>query len=302
MMIGTELINEFVETIIYTGFLKDDPPQSTMLIASPESGKTSVVSSKQVRSVLICSDMIGSGLLQELSGKPYVRHIIVNDMIAVMAHKPVTNQRTWAVMSALMEEGLGKQIMPGELSRDFGGRRGGFICCIPSELVSDQRRWWNSSGFTSRTIPFNYEYSEDLLIRIKKEIIIPGAYEQKNGLTPFKTPSKLFAITIAEKEAIQIQKIADKIGGLLGEKGIRRGKQMRALVRAHALRESRTVVNDSDVLFLHRIKDHISYDITSELKVPGMRKSTKKPEKTPRMRGKIARKSMRESPLRKEEE
>jgi len=137
MMIGTELINEFVETIIYTGFLKDDPPQSTMLIASPESGKTSVVSSKQVRSVLICSDMIGSGLLQELSGKPYVRHIIVNDMIAVMAHKPVTNQRTWAVMSALMEEGLGKQIMPGELSRDFGGRRGGFICCIPSELVSD---------------------------------------------------------------------------------------------------------------------------------------------------------------------
>lgn len=264
-LIGTELISEFVDTIIYTGFLRDDAPQSAILISSPESGKTSVVTDKESHSVLVCSDMIGSGLIAELARKPQIRHIVINDMIAVMAHKPITNQKTWAFMSALMEEGLGKIIMPGDLSHDFSGRKAGFICCIPGEIMKDQRRWWNSSGFTSRTIPFNYEYSRSLQIRIKKEIIVTGAYEHKKIKQKLVTPNRRFQVDMPEPEAKRIQVVADQVAGHMDEKGLRKGKQFRALARGHALLNRRKEVNQDDINFLVRISKHISFSNAEEL-------------------------------------
>jgi hypothetical protein len=265
VLIGTNLISEFVDAVLHTGFLVGDSPQSAMLIASPESGKTSIVEDKQCRSVGFVSDMIGSGLLEELSEKSYLRHIIINDMIAIMAHKEVTNQRTFAVMSALTEEGLGKVMLPGGLSVDFGKRKLGFICCIPSELAKDNRRWWNKSGFMTRMIPFNYEYSEPLLIEIKKTMIVSGAYESRNHIPKFAMPVKKFNVEIGEAFAKQVQVIADQVAEKMDEKGIRRGKQFRALVRGHALTQKRTEVIAADLEFLKRIAPHINYALGKEL-------------------------------------
>jgi hypothetical protein len=265
MLIGTALISEFVDSILHTGFLIGDAPQSAMLIASPESGKTSIVENKECRSVGFVSDMIGSGLLEELSEKSYLRHIIINDMIAIMAHKEITNQRTFSVMSALTEEGLGKVMLPGGLSVDFGKRKLGFICCIPSELAKDNRRWWNKSGFMTRMIPFNYEYSESLLIEIKKTIIISGAYEAAKHTVKYAVPVKKYNVIITPAFARLVQEIADKVAERMGEKGIRRGKQFRALVRGHALTQKRTDVLATDVEFLKRIAPHVNYALGKEL-------------------------------------
>ena len=265
MLIGTGLINEFIDSVIHTGFLKTDSPQSAMLIATPESGKTSIVEDKNCRSVAVVSDMIGSGILDELAQKSYLRHIVINDMVAVMAHKEVTNQRTFAVMSALTEEGLGRVMLPGGLAMDFGRRKIGFICCIPTELAMDNRRWWNRSGFSSRFIPFNYEYSEALQLEIKRTIIISGAYETKNGMQRTPVPNKRFDVDIDEKRSKEVQSFADAVAERLGEKGIRRGKQLRALVRGHALIEKRLTVGPEDISFLKRLVPHLNYTNSTEL-------------------------------------
>lgn len=266
MLIGTELITEFVEVVIHTGFLTTDPPSSAMLIASPESGKTSIVAEKNCRSVLPVSDMIGSGLLQELAQKPFIRHVVINDMLAVMAHKPETNARTFAILSSLTDEGLAKVVMPGGLASDFGGRRMGVICCVPSELMKDNRRWWNSTGFSSRCIPFNYELSEALQMTIKKETIVTGAYEKKGKSEKFKIPTHNYEVAIEERFAKKIQSIADEAAHDLDEKGMRKGKQFRALARARALRYGRPSIDESEIDFLKKISRHISYQVTAELR------------------------------------
>jgi hypothetical protein len=267
-MVGAHLITELVNTIFLTGSLKEDPPQSLLLIASPESGKTSFAKRENQRSVLYISDGIGSGILEELAAKPYIRHIVINDMVMIMAHKEVTNRRTLAVIMALTEDGLSKIIMPGQLSADFGGRRAGFICCAPSGMVKDERRWWNTSGFSSRVIPFNYEYTHDLQIQIIKQTVINGAYEKRNGLEKIVVPSSRITVEIPDQEAIAIQKVADFVATKIDEKGIRRGKQFRALARAHAiLREGKQAkVTKDDILFLKKISGHISYTNPKELK------------------------------------
>jgi hypothetical protein len=269
-LIGTNLISEFVETIIYTGFLKYDAPQSAMLIAAPESGKTSIATDKNARSVVVCSDMIGSGLVQELKNNPEIHHIVINDMIAVMAHKQVTNQRTIAVMMGLMAEGSGRALMPGDLSYDLGKRRAGFICCIPSQLVNDERRWWSSSGFASRAIPFNYHYSREILIKIKDNVIIPGLYSS-NGAKPLdlKTPLKKIPIKIPDLLASRIQRIADEIATTVRELGLRKGIQMRALACAHALLCNRKEVDQDDITFLERIKPFINFEVATNLTITG---------------------------------
>jgi hypothetical protein len=269
-LIGTGLISEFVETVLFTGFLNNEAPQSAMLIAAPESGKTSIVTDKNARSIIVCSDMIGSGLVQELAKNPEIRHVIINDMVAVMAHKQVTNQRTQAVMMGLMEEGLGKSLMPGDLSTDLGKRRTGFICCIPSQLVGDERRWWNSSGFSSRTIPFNYYYSEQILLKIKKDVIASGLYHS-NGIKPPKlnVPTKNVSVIIPDLEAGKIQAIADEVAKVNGELGLRKGKQMRALACGHALLNSRKEINQDDIVFLKRIQPFINFNVATTLEITG---------------------------------
>src|SRR4029077_12066670 len=210
---------------------------------------------------------IGSGIMDELSQKSYVRHIIINDMVAVMAHKEVTNQRTFSVMSALTEEGLGKVMLPGGLAMDFGKRKVGFICCIPSELAMDNRRWWNKSGFHTRFIPFNYEYSESLQLEIKRTVIMTGAYESKskNGLQHSSIPTKRYDVSIDEKHAKEIQSFADAVAERMSEKGIRRGKQLRALARGHALIEKRLSVDTQDMAFLRKLIPHLNYTNSTEL-------------------------------------
>lgn len=260
-MIGMELVTEFVDATVHTAFVKDDKPLSIMLIAAPESGKTSVTQDRECQSVLPVSDMIGSGLLEELQEKPNVKHVIINDMVSVMAHKDVTNARTFAIMNMLSEEGLDKIVMPGGLAKNLGGRQVGFICCIPSQLAGDNRRWWNSTGFASRLLPFNYIYSERLLIQIKKTVIMTGRYKGKkevalNGANPIMQYSVIINPSFSE----EIQNVADAIARRLKEQGLRRGKQLRSLVCGRALLHGRKQVNASDVEFLWEIEGYIDFE------------------------------------------
>lgn len=265
-MIGVDLLNELVNAVFLTGSLKNDAPQSLMLISSPESGKTSIVERSNLKTVLFYTDLIGSGILDELRNKPNVTHLVIRDMVMLMAHKDVTNKRTLGIIMALTEDGLGKVTLGKGLEMDFNGRRSGFVCCITSDMVDDERRWWNSSGFASRVIPFNYQYSENLQIAIINQTVINGAYEKKQKKESLKIPTIKFDIEVNGEMAKKIQTVAFEVAKHLEEKAIRRGKQFRALARAHALLKNRKQVDITDVQFLKNISGFISYRNSKELK------------------------------------
>ena len=265
-MIGVDLITELANSIFLTGSLKTDPPQSLMLISSPESGKTSIVERKDARSILFFTDIIGTGMLDELKQKGYVTHFVIRDMVMVMAHKAETNQRTIATIMALTEDGLGRVNLGRNVELDFGKRRAGIVCCITSDVVNDQRRWWNSSGFASRLIPFNYEYSRALQVAIITQTVINGAYETRKNGTSIVVPSNHKEVLIPPEIASRVQSVADLVARNLDEKGIRRGKQFRALARGHALLNRRLIVDLEDIQFLRRLAPFISYSQSKEIR------------------------------------
>ena len=265
MLIGVELVSEIVGTTFMTGALSTDDPVSLMLIAAPESGKTSIVTTPELEEKIICSDATGGGICEQLMLHQKVHHIIISDMVAVMAHKEATNKRTWAILNAMTDEGLEKIALPGSTSFDFKRRKAGVICCIPLEMVNDGRAWWQRTGFSSRYLPFCYEYSQSLILQIKKDVIVSGAYERRNHREEINLPDKKITIQIKPGFDFKIQSIADKVAKRLDEKGLRRGKQLRALARGHALYKKRKEVNDDDMAFLTSIYPFVSYSEAQEL-------------------------------------
>lgn len=265
-MIGVDLITELVNSVFLTGSLATDPPQSLMLISSPESGKTSICEREELRSVLFYTDLIGSGILEELRQKPYVNHLVIRDMVMVMAHKEATNKRTLGIMMALTEDGLGRISLGKGIEHDFGQRRAGFVCSITSDMAEDGRRWWKSSGFASRMIPFNYEYSENLQIAIIQQTVINGAYELKRKKEKLVIPANKKVVALTPEFSRLVQQVAGRVANKNDEKGIRKGKQFRALARAHALLRKDAWVNELDIQFLTRVAPFVNFEKSKEIR------------------------------------
>lgn len=260
ILLGVELIKEMVETVILTGRVKGFAPVSLLLIAAPESGKTSVVLERPCKAALALTDVTGKGIQEICKLQPSLSHIIINDMVAVMAHKQTVNRFTLSMLNAITEEGIQAVAYPGSIQNFANGRRG-VIACLTTDLANDGRSWWNKIGFTSRMVPFCFEHSEQLTIRIK-ESIDAGVQKANTPASEFVIPELPINVKVDPKHIREIRRLADVQSERLQEKGYRRLKQYHCLARAHAIRRGNwknAVVNESDVDFLRRLQIFVSY-------------------------------------------
>lgn len=262
-----QFIREVVETIILTGRLKEHSPVSLLLIASPESGKTSVVLEKECSGVVAVTDVTGRGLQELCKMKPEITHIVINDLVAVAAHKASVSRYTMSMINAMTEEGIQATAFPGSFESYKSGKRG-IIASIPTTMAKDGRAWWNKIGLSSRMLPLAFKHSENLNLRIKT-IISNGKLPRPERPTPqtFIIPAANISVLIPPARAKEIQEIAEFISEKFKEEGYRRLKQMRALACAHALLRTwkNPQVLERDVDFLRKIRPYISYTQPKEI-------------------------------------
>lgn len=263
MLIGVETVSEFVESVIYTGRLKEPhAPLSTLLIGSPETGKTTIVNNRRSKAIAIFSDVTGRGLIEACKLNNEITHFVLNDLVAIMSHRQTVNRYTQAVLNALTEEGIQALAMPGGIETVADGKRG-VIACITLDLCSDGRSWWNKIGFASRLLPFGFSHSAGLTLKIKALIDQGHAKTKKEKSPPeLKVPAMKIEVRLDDKYVKKIREMADMKAVELGDPtGYRRLKQFRALACGHALRRStkRSAVGEPEIEFLTRILPYISY-------------------------------------------
>lgn len=263
-MIGTELIRELIETIILTGKTKNVEPVSLLLIATPESGKTSVVLEKDCKSIKAFADLTGRGLHEVLKTHKEVTHIIINDMVSTLSHKQSVNKYIISQLNAMTEEGITNIATPrGVESFDIGKR--GLIASLTLELAKDSRHWWNRIGFTSRMFPFCYQYPAELIVKIKAcidENAVDGHMPITIKRDEFFIPQNPLKVRYPENCLKEVRQISDLRSVRLQEQGLRRLKQYHGIVQAHALWRGRSKpeVNHFDVDFLRKVDGYVSYD------------------------------------------
>lgn len=268
MLIGMNQIREVVETVILTGRLKGHSPVSLLLVASPESGKTSVVLEKECAAVIAMSDVTGRGLQELCKMKPDVSHIIINDLVAVNAHRSSVNHYTMSMINAMTEEGIMATAFPGQIETFKHGKRG-IIASIPTTMSRDGRAWWNKIGLSSRMLPLAFKHSEDLKMKIKTIIVNGHTKSSKVKSNPeiFLIPDSSILVKIPVEYATQIQSYAQIISERFKEEGYRRLKQFLALACAHAIRRTwrNPSVTNADVKFIENLLPFVSYTKPKEI-------------------------------------
>lgn len=259
-----ELVQEIVHAVILTGRIFSSDPVSLMLIAPVEQGKTSVIAEHPCKSALFLSDVTGKGIQQICKMNESVTHFVINDLVSVGAKKNSVNKFTFAMLSAVCEEGIQAVAYPNgvEVFDKAKGKRG-FIACLPSNLVNDDRRWWRSTGFASRCLPFFFTHSNAMKVKIHTAISSGDLDKRWEPGEPLKVPEMRLHVGMDKKRADQIRRIANTISHNLGETGYRRHHQCRALARAHAILRSPNWkginVGQPDIDFLLRITPYVSY-------------------------------------------
>lgn len=270
-MIGTELLREVIESTIMTGRVRGIQPLSLLLIATPESGKTSIVLQKECKNVKAFTDITGNGIIKVIRQMPELTHIVINDMVAVLSHKQSVNKYTLAVLNSITEEGASSFSTPGGIEDIPDGKRG-VIASLTTDLVKDSRNWWNKIGFTTRMIPFCYKYSDDLIIKIKDSIDAENGRQDKKELKKpvFDPPKDKKKVNYPPQMLEQVRRIADYRSQVLNETGFRRLKQYHALVQGRALLRSyaKAEVSEADIEFLKQVDMYINYDMPRALEPP----------------------------------
>lgn len=259
MLLGMEMVRELVETTILTGRVSDIEPVSLLLIATPECGKTSLLTEKPCKSVMGLTDVTGKGIQQICQLQPSITHFIINDLVAVMSHSRTVRRFTLAMLNAMTEEGIKAVAYPGTLQTFEHGKRG-IIAALTVDLAADERSWWWKTGFATRCLPFCFDHSSSLTIRIKESI----SKKLKSKVKPqeFQVPEHSISVFVPKSEMNAIRQLADGKAEELKEKGYRRLKQYRGLAMAHALYRTwkQPKVCPSDLDFLNRINKYISFN------------------------------------------
>lgn len=261
-LIGTALLELVVNAAVATGRVanSENGPLSVLLIAHPESGKTSIVS-RDCKSALAFDDITSKGIAALLTRNPEVTHLILLDMVAIMSHKETTNKLTMSTLNSMTEEGMSRTADPSGMQEYKFGKRG-IVGCLTIDLANDGRNWWNKTGFATRMLPICYAHSPELQIKIK-DAITKGAYAtvrpKGNELV---LPEKSINVVIPFECAQQIRKLSDLKAVDFGEYGYRRLKQFKSLAQGHALLRNpkKPVVGRPEIEFLWKVIPFVSFD------------------------------------------
>lgn len=255
---------DIVRLTIYTAYIKDQKPNSLIVIAKPESGKTEVMKKFRINNnVAYLSDVTAFGIQRDYFSKieaGEVRHIIIPDLLKPLSRKESTVNSFVTLMNSLIEEGVAAvstYATPGLLSFQKPVRCG-LITAITGDEFRDQRHNWEKKGFLSRTIPFSYSYGIGTVNRTFQSIIDLEYIKERD--LKLEIPKKDVTIKLPKKFARTILPSTTAIAEAYKIYGFRLQKQFQALLQASALERRRRTVNENDVQRVLRLMQWVNFD------------------------------------------
>jgi hypothetical protein len=256
---------DMIRLTLLTAYIKNVPkPNSLIIIAKPESGKTEVMKKFQIyKNVAYLSDVTAFGIQRDLLGKiesAEVRHIMIPDLLKPLSRKESTVNSFITMMNGLIEEGVAAMstyATPGLVTFKKPVRVG-LITAITSDEFNDNRHNWKKKGFLSRTIPFSYSYGLNTINKVFESILELDYMKEQD--VKLNIPKQDAAIKLLEKYARSILPSTTMIAKAQDTYGFRLQKQFQALLQASALDHKRRSVNGSDVERVRGLMNWVNFD------------------------------------------
>lgn len=257
-MIGTRLIEELVQSVALTHQIKGYKRVSTLFLAAPESGKTTIASASAAHHVCNIAVISGRSIMKEVKDHPETEFLLFNDLSAVRALSPSAVGLLVVLLNQFTQDERGIVAFAGKESEKI--ERGiGIIGCMPFRTFADHRSRWKEMGFVSRMLPFAYEYPDELIAEIK-DAIDDGSHTSRVKPHQKMPKPRRAAVTVTMNATLtkELRRIADARAKTLGQLGIRLLHNYHSLIRAHALLCNRREVNRDDMVFLRAVDSFVS--------------------------------------------
>lgn len=264
-MIGTALVESLVQSVALSHRVEGYSRCSLVLLAAPESGKTTIATAADCAHVCRVSVITGKSVLRELKEHQHTEFLLFNDLATI---RGMSHQATALLVTLLNQLTQGESGLVAFAGRETEQitRSIGIIACIPFKAFTDHRSKWKEMGFVSRMIPFSYSYPFELIAKIK-DSIDGGSHQKRKQPTykPITVPQQQVSIAMSEAMTKEVRHLADARALTLEQIGIRLLANYHCLIRAHALREGRRSVTNEDMLFLRSVDSYVSITECREL-------------------------------------
>jgi len=259
-----EPLVEIITLTLYTAYIKNVPkPNSLLIIARPESGKTEVlkkfISNKNVAYV---SDLTAYGLERDYLSKieaGEIRHIIIPDLLKPLSRKESTVKAFITSMNALIEEGVASASTYATRRISEKHVKCGIVTAITGAELNDQRHNWGRLGFLSRIVPFSYSYGIETVKKVF-DYVLGLDYLREHNIELKRIPKQDKVIKLPRRFAQAILPSTAAIAKAQETYGFRLQKQFQALLQASALEKGRKSVNSRDVDRLLPLMNWVNFD------------------------------------------
>ena len=152
-LVNLEPLQKMIEATLITPYLKNEKPTSLLIVALPESGKTTTMKQyRQNKGIEYLSDCTAYGITQEVLPqilKGEIKTIMLPDIITPLSKQTKTRQGFTAFLNNLIEEGVAK-IATYSTQWNQGDVNCNVITSVTSEELKDARHGWAKMGFLSR--------------------------------------------------------------------------------------------------------------------------------------------------------
>ena len=258
-LIKVEPLKKIIECTLISPHIKDEKPLSLLIVAKPESGKSSVMKQyRQSKGVVYLTDCTAYGLTREILPKIVsgeIKTIMIPDLITPLSKATKTRQSFVAFLNNLIEEGGAKMTTYATIwNKDVNAN---IITAVTDEELKDGRQNWAKIGFLSRFTLFTYSYSISTITEILNSY-------SKHGLAfrnvKVKLPTRQVNVDLPREIANRIDPIAMKIGEQFRLYGLRAKINFRSLLKCLAYRNQRKTVADADFQEFLELADYMNFD------------------------------------------
>jgi hypothetical protein len=257
------LVN-IITLTLYTAYVKNvAKPNSLLIIAKPESGKTEVMK-KFIpnKNIVYLSDVTAFGIERDYLPRietGEIRHIIIPDLLKPLSRKESTVKTFITMMNGLIEEGIASASTYAIRRTSERHVKCGIITAITGEELRDHRHNWGRIGFLSRIVPFSYSYGIESVKKVF-DYILGLDYLKEQDIELKSIPKQDRVIKLPKKHAQEILPSVTTIAQAQNTYGFRLQKQFQALLQASALEKGRSTANSRDVERVLHLMNWVNFD------------------------------------------
>lgn len=246
-MIGIQPIHDMVELTLQSNFLKPYIPVSLILIAKPETAKTTALSFTCKNDFVYYTNEITAkklidNVLPDVE-RGEIKCLVIPDLLNCVEKQKSTRQQFLMFIKSAIEEGFTEISTYHKQYRSKKPIKFSMITAITSGDFMKSKRYLDQVGLTSRFVPFSYDYP------ISKVKYILDAIENEEAVTDVKYNIIKKVKVVAGNKALfkNFEMISTSIAQQYGGHGFRAQIRLQQLAKANALLNKRVEVLQEDI-------------------------------------------------------